>query len=77
MKIVHGSTIFRHDKSHKVFYNASAYGKETDDELHALLQYLCARQTKLETARVLSTMHLSRADIAKATGLSEDEIKKL
>ena len=132
--------LFLADKTAKVFYNASAYGKETDDELHALLQYLCkkqatsnftknidelvettrqnekfrslymllniheddlrmtgekigfekgirkgiqkgftqgARQKSFETARILSTMHLSRADIAKATGLSEDEIKKL
>ena len=32
------------DKSYKVFYNASAYGKEKDNELHALLQYLCEKQ---------------------------------
>ena len=44
MKIVQGSTIFRHDKTAKVFYNASAYGKEKDDELHALLRYLCEKQ---------------------------------
>ena len=44
MKIVHGSTIFRQDTTVKVFYNASAYGKEKDDELHALLQYLCKKQ---------------------------------
>lgn len=28
------------DKSYKVFYNASAYEKETDKELFALLQYI-------------------------------------
>ena len=27
-----------------MFYNASAYGKEKDDELHALLHYLCEKQ---------------------------------
>ena len=27
-----------------MFYNASAYGKEKDDELHALLRYLCEKQ---------------------------------
>ena len=32
------------DKTAKVFYNASAYGKEKDDELHALLRYLCEKQ---------------------------------
>lgn len=36
-----------------------------------------ARKKALETAKILSTMHLSCADIAKATGLSEDEIKQL
>ena len=44
MKNVQGSTFFRPDKSYKVFYNASAYGKEKDTELHALLQYLCKKQ---------------------------------
>ena len=44
MKNVQGSTFFRPDKSYKVFYNASAYGKEKDDELHALLRYLCEKQ---------------------------------
>ena len=33
------------DKSYKVFYNASAYEKETDKELFALLQYISAKQT--------------------------------
>ena len=28
------------DKTHKVFYNASAYKKETDPELYAFLQYV-------------------------------------
>ena len=32
------------DRTTKVFYNASAYGKEKDDELHALLRYLCKKQ---------------------------------
>ena len=36
-----------------------------------------AYQKALETAKILTTMHLSCADIAKATGLSEAEIKKL
>ena len=44
MKNVQGSTFFRPDKSYKVFYNASAYDKEKDDELHALLRYLCEKQ---------------------------------
>ena len=44
MKNVQGSTFFRPDKTAKVFYNASAYGKEKDDELHALLRYLCKKQ---------------------------------
>ena len=44
MKNVQGSTFFRPDKSYKVFYNASAYDKEKDDELHALLRYLCKKQ---------------------------------
>ena len=38
------NTLFLTDKTTKVFYNASAYGKEKDDELHALLQYLCEKQ---------------------------------
>ena len=38
------NTLFLTDKTTKVFYNASAYGKERDDELHALLQYLCEKQ---------------------------------
>ena len=33
------------DKSYKVFYNASAYEKETDKELFALLHYISAKQT--------------------------------
>ena len=44
MKNVQGSTFFRPDKTTKVFYNASAYGKEKDNELHALLRYLCEKQ---------------------------------
>jgi len=44
MKNVQGSTFFRPDKTAKVFYNASAYGKEKDNELHALLRYLCEKQ---------------------------------
>ena len=36
--------LFLADKSYKVFYNVSAYGKEKDDELHALLRYLCEKQ---------------------------------
>ena len=38
------NTLFLTDKTVKVFYNASAYGKEKDDELHALLRYLCEKQ---------------------------------
>ena len=38
------NTLFLTDKTAKVFYNASAYGKEKDDELHALLHYLCEKQ---------------------------------
>ncbi len=37
-------SLFLNDKSYKVFYNVSAYGKEKDDELHALLRYLCKKQ---------------------------------
>ena len=37
------SGLFLKDKTAKVFYNASAYGKEKDDELHALLRYLCEK----------------------------------
>ncbi|MGP1459129.1 MAG: Rpn family recombination-promoting nuclease/putative transposase, partial [Treponema sp.] len=33
------------DKSYKVFYNASAYSKERDKELFALLQYISKKQT--------------------------------
>ena len=33
------------DKSYKLFYNASAYEKENDKELFALLQYISAKQT--------------------------------
>ena len=36
--------LFLDDRTTKVFYNVSAYGKEKDRELHALLQYLCDRQ---------------------------------
>jgi len=38
------SGLFLDDRTTKVFYNASAYGKEKDDELHALLRYLCKKQ---------------------------------
>ena len=38
------NTLFLTDKTAKVFYNASAYGKEKDNELHALLRYLCEKQ---------------------------------
>ena len=38
------SGLFLDDRTTKVFYNASAYGKEKDDELHALLRYLCEKQ---------------------------------
>ena len=37
--------LFLTDKTAKVFYNASAYDKEKDTELHALLRYLCEKQT--------------------------------
>ncbi|MGP1503805.1 MAG: Rpn family recombination-promoting nuclease/putative transposase, partial [Treponema sp.] len=33
------------DKSYKVFYNASAYEKENDKELFALLHYISTKQT--------------------------------
>ncbi|MGI5078112.1 hypothetical protein [Treponema maltophilum] len=36
--------LFLKDKTAKVFYNTSAYGKEKDNELHALLRYLCEKQ---------------------------------
>lgn len=36
-----------------------------------------AYQAKIETAKILSTMHLSYSDIAKATGPAEAEIEKL
>ena len=36
--------LFLDDRTTKVFYNVSAYGKEKDRELHALLQYLCDGQ---------------------------------
>ena len=36
--------LFLDDRTTKVFYNASAYDKEKDDELHALLRYLCKKQ---------------------------------
>ena len=38
------SGLFLKDKTAKVFYNASGYDKEKDDELHALLRYLCEKQ---------------------------------
>ena len=38
------SGLFLTDKTAKVFYNASAYDKEKDNELHALLRYLCEKQ---------------------------------
>ena len=38
-------TLFLDDKSYKVFYNVSAYGKEDESELSALLEYLCERRT--------------------------------
>ena len=37
-------TLFLDDKSVKVFYNVSAYGKEDEPELSALLEYLCERR---------------------------------
>ena len=39
------------DKSYKVFYNASAYEKETDKELFALLQYISAKQTVFQSQK--------------------------
>ena len=36
--------LFLDDRTTKVFYNTSAYGKEKDNELHALLRYLCEKQ---------------------------------
>ena len=36
--------LFLDDRTTKVFYNANAYGKEKDVELHALLRYLCKKQ---------------------------------
>ena len=36
--------LFLDDRTTKVFYNANAYGKEKDVELHALLRYLCEKQ---------------------------------
>ena len=36
--------LFLDDKSYKVFYNVSAYGKEGEPELSALLEYLCERR---------------------------------
>ena len=38
------SSLFLDDRTTKVLYNASAYGKEKDNELHALLRYLCEKQ---------------------------------
>ena len=38
------NTLFLTDKTAKVFYNASAYAKEKNGELHALLQYLCEKR---------------------------------
>jgi len=37
-------TITLNDKSYKIFYNASTYGKERNTELHALLQYISRKQ---------------------------------
>jgi len=39
------------DKSYKVFYNASAYEKETDKELFALLHYISAKQTVFQSQK--------------------------
>lgn len=39
------------DKSYKVFFNASAYEKETDKELFALLQYISAKQTVFQSQK--------------------------
>ena len=38
------TAILLDDKSYKVFYNASAYGKEQNKELHAFLEYLCKKR---------------------------------
>jgi len=47
------NTLFLTDKTAKVFYNVSAYGKEKDDELHALLRYLWKKQaTSLFTQNI-------------------------
>ena len=56
MKNVQGSTFFRPDKTTKVFYNASAYGKEKDDELHALLRYLCEKQATSSFTQNIDTL---------------------
>ncbi|MGI5173348.1 Rpn family recombination-promoting nuclease/putative transposase [Treponema sp. HNW] len=38
------NALFLDDKSYKVFYNASAYGREVNKELHAFLEYLCKKR---------------------------------
>ena len=50
------SGLFLADKSYKVFYNASAYGKEKDDELHALLRYLCEKQVTSSFTQNIDTL---------------------
>ena len=47
------NTLFLTDKTTKVFYNASAYGKEKDDELHALLHYLCEKQATSHFTQII------------------------
>ncbi|MGI5172927.1 Rpn family recombination-promoting nuclease/putative transposase [Treponema sp. OMZ 840] len=132
--------LFLDDKSYKVFYNASAYDREENTELHAFLEYLCqkratsdftknidelvetaklneqfrstymslnireydlrregriegeaigfdrgrkdgftqgARQTKLETAKLMKGMNYPISDICTISGLSKEEIEKL
>ena len=39
------------DKSYKVFFNASAYEKETGKELFALLHYISAKQTVFQSQK--------------------------
>ncbi|WP_428768558.1 Rpn family recombination-promoting nuclease/putative transposase [Treponema sp. HNW] len=38
------NALFLDDKSYKVFYNASAYNREANTELHAFLEYLCKKR---------------------------------
>lgn len=62
---IEDKALFLADKSFKIFYNASAYNREKDSELHAFLEYLCKR-------RVTSSLTKDIDKLVQAAKLNEE-----